>query len=75
MLAKRLPRSFDVAISRATLTPAEWIPLALRLAPVAWALVAREEPPAIEGARVDGDIAYTWPATGALRRAIRYVAA
>lgn len=74
-LAARLPNAFDVAISRATLTPPEWIPLALRLAPAAWALLAREEPPEVPGARIDADLAYTWPATGAQRRAVRYVAA
>jgi 16S rRNA (guanine527-N7)-methyltransferase len=74
-VAARLPRAFDVAVSRATLPPAEWIPLALRLAPVAWVLLAREEPPAIAGARIDADLAYAWPATAAQRRAVRYVAA
>ena len=74
-LAARSPNAFDVAISRATLSPADWIPLALRLAPAAWALLAREEPPEVAGARIDADVAYTWPATGAQRRAVRYVAA
>ncbi len=73
-LAARLPYGFDVAISRATLPPPSWIPLALRLAPVAWALLARDEPPVIPGARVDADLAYTWPLTNAQRRAVRYVA-
>jgi 16S rRNA (guanine527-N7)-methyltransferase len=73
-LAARMPSAFDVAISRATLSPSEWIPLALRLAPVAWALVAREEPPDVPGARIDADMAYAWPATAAQRRAVRYVA-
>jgi 16S rRNA (guanine527-N7)-methyltransferase len=67
--------SFDVAISRATLAPPAWIPLALRLAPIGWALLAREEPPEIPGARIDADLSYTWPATHAERRAVRYVAA
>ncbi|MDB5218967.1 MAG: uncharacterized protein JWO86_6894 [Myxococcaceae bacterium] len=74
-IAARLPNAFDVAISRATLPPPEWIPLALKLAPAAWALLAREEPPPVPGARIDADLAYTWPATGAQRRAVRYVAA
>jgi 16S rRNA (guanine527-N7)-methyltransferase len=74
-LASRTPNAFDVAISRATLSPADWIPLALRLAPAAWALIAREEPPEVSGARIDADLAYLWPATGAQRRAVRYVAA
>ena len=72
-VATRTPAVFDVAISRATLTPLEWIPLALRLAKAAWALVAREEPPSIPGTRIDADLAYTWPATGAVRRAVRYM--
>lgn len=74
-VAARLPATFDVAISRATLPPPEWIPLALRLAPVAWALLARDEPPLIAAARIDADLAYTWPGTGAPRRAVRYVVA
>jgi 16S rRNA (guanine527-N7)-methyltransferase len=74
-IAARMPNGFDVAISRATLPPRDWIPLALKLAPVAWALIAREEPPEVPGARIDADLAYTWPATNAQRRAVRYVAA
>jgi 16S rRNA (guanine527-N7)-methyltransferase len=67
--------AWDVAISRATLAPAAWVPLALELAPAAWALLAREEPPAPEHARADEDVTYTWPLTGAARRAVRYVRA
>ena len=74
-IAARMPNGFDVAISRATLPPPDWIPLALKLAPVAWALIAREEPPEVPGARIDADLVYAWPATGAQRRAVRYVAA
>lgn len=64
--------AFDVAISRATLPPPAWIPLALRLAPSAWVLLAREEPPAIDGARIVDDLSYTWPLTSVRRRAVRY---
>jgi 16S rRNA (guanine527-N7)-methyltransferase len=71
-VAKRSPNGWGVAISRATLAPAEWIPLALRLAPTAWALLAKEEPPEIAGARITEDVAYTWPLGGAARRAVRY---
>jgi len=70
----RSPRAFDVAISRATLPPPEWVPLGLGLAPAVWVLLAKDEPPTVEGARVDADVAYTWPRTGAQRRAVRYVA-
>lgn len=73
-LVKRQPKAWDVAISRATLAPAAWVPVALRLAPIAWTLLAREEPPAVEGARTEEDIAYAWPLTGAARRAVRYAA-
>ena len=65
---------WDVAISRATLKPDAWVRLGLGLARAAWALLARDEPPVIEGARIDEDIAYRWPLTGATRRAVRYVA-
>ena len=73
-VATRTPRGFDVAISRATLAPLEWVPLGLRLAPSVWALLAREEPPVIAGARTEADVAYTWPATEAKRRAVLYTA-
>lgn len=74
-LARTRASGWDIAVSRATLPPDEWIPVALRLAPSAWVLLARAEPPACEGARIDQDIAYTWPLTGASRRAVRYVRA
>ena len=71
-VARRRPAAFDVAISRATLPPPEWVPLALRLAPEAWVLLAREEPPVVAGTRSDIDVSYTWPLTGAARRAVRF---
>lgn len=70
--AERSPDGWDVAISRATLAPASWIPLALRLAPTGWALLAREEAPEVEGAQRSEPIAYEWPLTKAARRAVRY---
>lgn len=71
-VARRTPNAWDVAISRATLPPASWIPIALKLAPTAWTLLAREEPPVVEEARVDEDLSYAWPLTGAPRRAVRF---
>ena len=71
-----LTNPFDVAISRATLNPPAWVPLGLRLAPRVWTLLAKEEPPVVEGASVDRDISYTWPLagkSGASRRAVRHV--
>lgn len=64
---------FDIAISRATLHPPEWIRLGLKLAPIAWTLLAREEPPVVEGAVIDRDISYSWPLQGASRRAVRHI--
>jgi 16S rRNA (guanine527-N7)-methyltransferase len=68
-----LSGTWDVALSRATMPPAVWLPLGLRLAPATWVLLAREAPPRVPGARVDQDLAYSWPLTGASRRAVRYV--
>lgn len=70
--AARSADGWDIAISRATLAPAAWIPLGLRLATTAWALLAREEAPEIEGATRHEPIAYEWPLTKAARRAVRY---
>jgi 16S rRNA (guanine527-N7)-methyltransferase len=71
-VAKKSPFTWDVAISRATLAPAEWIPVGLALAPSAWALLAKEEPPSVEGAELATDVTYTWPRTGKARRAGQY---
>lgn len=72
-LAAGRPDAFDVAISRATLAPAAWVPLGLRLASSCWALLARDEPPVVEDAAIAEDVAYAWPFGGAPRRAVRYV--
>lgn len=71
-MASARPGAWDVAVSRATLAPAIWIPVGLELAPTAWALLAREEPPSIEGATALDDVSYTWPLTSASRRAVRF---
>jgi 16S rRNA (guanine527-N7)-methyltransferase len=68
----RRPNAWDVALSRATLAPAAWVPLGVGLAPAAWALLAREEPPSVAGAALDEDVVYVWPLTKAGRRAVRY---
>lgn len=67
--------SWDVAISRATLAPAEWISVGLSLAPSVWVLLAKDEPPVTAAARAVEEHAYAWPLTKASRRAVRYVAA
>jgi 16S rRNA (guanine527-N7)-methyltransferase len=67
-------RRCDVAVSRATLPPVEWLPEGARLAKSSvWVLLARDTPPALEGWQPDLDLEYAWPLTGAGRRAVRYV--
>lgn len=65
-------RAFDIAISRATLPPDEWLALGLALAPVAWVLLAKEEPPSRTDAVVERDVSYAWPLGGAKRRAVAF---
>ncbi|MCC6215921.1 MAG: class I SAM-dependent methyltransferase [Polyangiaceae bacterium] len=67
------PRSFDVAVSRATLPPPEWLREGARLAPAVWVLLARGDAPALAGWRVAVEHEYVWPLTGVARRALRYV--
>ncbi|XXT19096.1 RsmG family class I SAM-dependent methyltransferase [Sorangium sp. So ce429] len=76
----RAGRSFEVAISRATLAPDAWLPLGAALTQrepanrrEVWVLLARDEPPAHAGWAPALDLRYRWPLTGAVRRAVRYV--
>ena len=64
---------FDVALSRATLPPPEWLTLGARLAPSVWVLLAKQPPPTLAGWRIQHDERYQWPLTGADRRIVRYV--
>lgn len=70
-------RTFDAAISRATLPPPEWLALGARLAPEGevWLLLAQAETPSIQGFRVADEVPYEWPLTGVSRRALRFVPA
>jgi len=68
-------REWDVALSRATLEPAAWLALGVTLAVPGgsvWALLAKDPAPAHPQARLEEDLAYTWPLTGAARRAVRF---
>jgi 16S rRNA (guanine527-N7)-methyltransferase len=68
-------RTWEVAISRATMPPAGWLNLGARLAEPGgsvWVLLARDAPPSHPRARVQEDLTYTWPLTGAARRAVSY---
>jgi 16S rRNA (guanine527-N7)-methyltransferase len=67
---------FDVAIARATFAPAEWVARAddvVATGGSAWVFLAKEERPEHDRAKPTEDVAYTWPLTGAARRAVRYV--
>jgi 16S rRNA (guanine527-N7)-methyltransferase len=73
-LARR-GESWQVALSRATLAPAEWLELGTRLAGKrgsVWVLLARDEPPSRAGWRVADEVRYEWPHASAPRRAVRY---
>ncbi len=75
LLGKRgdaLPRdAFDVAISRATLAPEEWLALGLELAREAWVFSAGEAAPTHEGAVLRETVAYTEP-PGKRRQLFRF---
>lgn len=63
---------FDVAISRATLAPPEWLTLGASLAGDVWVLLAKGDLPEHPAMTIAGDRAYRWPLTGAARRAVVY---
>jgi 16S rRNA (guanine527-N7)-methyltransferase len=70
-------KHFDVAVSRATLPPPEWVRAGARIARRrVWVLLAQAEPPVPPpGFRVDVDQRYAWPLGGAQRRAVGYARA
>lgn len=67
---------FDLAMSRATFAPAEWLAAGTALAPRVLVLTAQEEPPeAPKGFRVGAREAYRLPSSGARRQATLYARA
>jgi 16S rRNA (guanine527-N7)-methyltransferase len=67
------PGAVDVAISRATLPPPEWLAAGARVATrEVWVLLAREEPPSSPGMRTCRDLSFEWPLTRKARRAVAY---
>jgi 16S rRNA (guanine527-N7)-methyltransferase len=63
--------SHDVAVSRATFSPADWLAEGARLAQSSvWVLLARAEPPELAGWRLTRQIDYEWPLTQAPRSAL-----
>lgn len=68
-------RAWDIAVSRATLDPMAWLDLASTLVPAGgyvWVLLARDTPPSHPRTALERDETYTWPLTGAERRAALY---
>jgi 16S rRNA (guanine527-N7)-methyltransferase len=64
-------RSVDVAVSRATLPPPEWLAEGQRLAICrVWVLLAKAELPELAGQDIVADVRYQWPLTGVTRRAV-----
>lgn len=64
---------FDFAYSRATFAPPEWVRRGSALATEVGVLLAREDPPAIDGLRPEHDRPYVVPSSGAPRRIVTYV--
>lgn len=63
--------SCDVAVSRATLPPPEWLIEGARLATRSvWLLLARAALPELGSLRIISDVSYRWPLTGVERRAV-----
>lgn len=73
--SESLEATYEVALSRATLPPPEWVVEGARLAEVVWLLLAREEVPPHDGLRLDQSIEYVWPLRNIPHRAVRFVRA
>ena len=75
--ADKLARGrFDVAISRATLPPPEWLKVGaglVRPGGSVWVLLAQEPPPERPGCVVAETLAYADASTGAQKRLVRYL--
>ncbi|HEX7666605.1 MAG TPA: RsmG family class I SAM-dependent methyltransferase, partial [Polyangiaceae bacterium] len=66
---------WTIAISRATLSPQEWLDGGARLVGEGgsvWALIAKEDAPTHDGFTLEDDHAYEWPRSKHPRRALRY---
>jgi 16S rRNA (guanine527-N7)-methyltransferase len=71
-------REFDVAVSRATLTPPAWLTLGARLVGEpgdVWVFLAKEPTPALAGMTNAESFDYVWPLTSASRRLVRFARA
>lgn len=66
---------FDVAVSRATLPPEEWLAVGARLVRPrgsVWVLLAQGDAPAHAGCVVDETLSYEDASTGGTKRLVRY---
>ncbi len=63
---------FDIAMSRATFPPTQWLPIGQALAPETWVLTAGTEVDPPEGARLTNRVDYEVPSTGAPRSAFAF---
>jgi 16S rRNA (guanine527-N7)-methyltransferase len=73
--AEEITPAFDVAVSRATFAPGEWLDVATRIAAPEgsiWVLVTRDFPPMLPDWRPAWGTVYRWPLTGADRSAFCY---
>ncbi len=63
---------FSVALSRATFTPDDWLPIGAKLADEIWALTAGAEVAAPGDLRLERQLDYTVPSSGAPRSILAY---
>jgi len=72
--SERVPaREHEIAISRATFSPDEWLAEGARLARrEVWVLLARADAPELAGWQATRQIDYVWPFTGVAHRAIAF---
>jgi 16S rRNA (guanine527-N7)-methyltransferase len=64
--------TFDVALSRATLSPDRWLSAGIELANEVWVLLAKDNAPSHPDATMVNDLTYEWPLTSATRRLVAY---
>lgn len=65
--------AWDIAVSRATLEPSEWLAEGARIARQrVWVLLAHGDSPVRPGLRAVHERHYVWPLTGLARRAVAY---
>ena len=70
---QRAAQSTEVALSRATLPPGDWLREGARLAThEVWVLLAREPAPSLPTWKMHADFSCVWPLTGRARRFVAF---